>query len=157
MTDDMLDILMYVFDQYDNKSFNIANERSVNQMARDLLMQGFSEADINHGLRWLDETRKESAKLSPCEQQTGMRIYDQEESAQLSGKARAFLYQLEAHHVLTPTVRELIIDRAMSLNSFISLEQCKWIAAIVLYNYNQEQPSELEELMFYDFENATMH
>ena len=52
----------------------------------------------------------------------------------MSAGARGFLAFLDSAQVLTPTLRELIIDRAMAVrNDAIGLEQLKIIVLMVLW------------------------
>ncbi|HAF56596.1 MAG TPA: hypothetical protein DCL01_15615, partial [Thauera sp.] len=68
-----------------------------------------------------------------------VRIYTDEEQAQLDACCRGFLSLLESAGVLGAAHRELIIERAMALNDFtITLNRLKVIVLMVLWQ--QEEP-----------------
>ena len=70
-----------------------------------------------------------------------------------------FLSRLEFYNIITPTVREVILDRAMALESeVIDLDQMKWVAMMVLYNQPGRETNYLwlENLLF-DLEQDVLH
>jgi len=71
-----------------------------------------------------------------------------EESARLAYSAHGFLLFLEQSGVLTPKLREMVINRVMALDSEseVDIEELKWVVMMVLFNSSDEHD-----------ENALMH
>ena len=81
------------------------------------------------------------------------RIYDELEQAQIDRDARGFLLQLEQIGLVTPSVRETVIDRAMALDEDeIDIERLKWVVLLVLFAMPGEEQNfaRMEELVFDD-------
>ena len=69
--------------------------------------------------------------------------------AKLATESRGFLAFLESAHVLTPPLRELIIDRAMALeDEVVELDEFKVIVLMVLWTRRGDVDTlVLEELL----------
>ncbi len=73
--------------------------------------------------------------------------------------AIGFLARLEFYNIITPSVREVILDRAMALESeIIDMDQMKWVSMMVLYNQPGRETNYLwlENLLF-DLEQDILH
>ena len=69
----------------------------------------------------------------------------------LDTECRGFILFLEQMGVLSPTSRELAIDRAMALeNEDFDLDQLKWVVLMVLFNQPGEEAAYawVEDLVF---------
>ena len=69
------------------------------------------------------------------------------------------MQRLEFYRIITPSVREVILDRAMALDAdHMDLDQMKWVAMMVLYNQPGRETSYLwlENLLF-ELEHEVLH
>lgn len=128
----MFEILVYLFENY------YQSEPCPDQdtLAKKLTAAGFGNEDIHDALDWLkdlsgpvEEPLPEAFEL--CD---AFRAHTHEELEKLSTDCRGFLAFLEGARVLTPPLRELIIDRAMALpDDLVDLDQFKVIVLMVLW------------------------
>ncbi len=82
---------------------------------------------------------------------TSIRVYSTVECEKLNRDCRGFLLSLEQIGVLTPVVRELVVNYVMSLDTRIALEQLKLVILMALSNQpNQETALAWMEKMFYE-------
>jgi Smg protein len=133
----MFDVLVYLFESYIHADACPASD----QLARKLSAAGFEDEEINEALDWLAGLRRIAETAQPCTPPSAgsIRIYAEEEHAQLSPDCRGFITFLEAAGVLDAAKRELIVERAMALGDFnITLNRLKVIVLMVLWQ--QEQP-----------------
>ncbi len=80
-----------------------------------------------------------------------MRIYTKTENIRLDASCRGFLLFLEQIKVLNPETREMVIDRAMSLDNMeLDLEDLKWVVLMVLFNIpgHENAYQQMEEILF---------
>lgn len=143
----MFDILVYLFENYVRAEACPASEH----LARKLTAAGFEHEEISEALQWLSGLR-ESAASRPAigaPRIDTIRIYAPEEETRIDVACRGFLAFLESAGVLDPTLRELIIDRALALEGFsLNLHRLKVIVLIVMWQ--QDRPLDtliLDELL----------
>jgi Smg protein len=128
----MFDVLVYLFENYYQNDATPDHDT----LARKLTAAGFEDDDISDALAWLkglaapaDENFPEQFDCS-----TAQRAFTEEEFAKLSTESRGFLAFLESARVLTPTLRELIIERAMALgDDSVEIDKFKVIVLMVLW------------------------
>lgn len=138
MKNDVLDVLMYIFERFQDQEYVVIEE--ANKLASELTEVGFSDFEIDSALNWIDELveLRESSEHQLPEQQppvTATRIFSEPEMQVLTVTARGFLYHLEQLGVLDSVTRELVIERIMALEmQDVDLEQVKWITMMVLFN-----------------------
>jgi Smg protein len=128
----MFEILVYLFENY----YHDQAAPDPDALAEKLTAAGFENGDIHDALDWLRAlgTPHEDAYPEAFELCDGFRGYTDEELAKLSTASRGFLAFLESARVLTPPLRELIIDRAMALeDDTVDLDKLKVIALMVLW------------------------
>jgi len=131
----VLDILIYVFDQYMLEEAPEVPERE--RLARDLERAGFAPANVERALNWLADLAfgHERAPLPAPEraQHAGVRVFSDSELARLSTECRGLLFRLERARVLTPQQREIVIERMLALDADEpDTEQLKWVVLMVL-------------------------
>jgi Smg protein len=134
----MLNVLLYLFDHH------LVNDQTFTEdmvdVQQQLSAEGFPPQQIRQALAWLQELqyqRKEEVKVNVFPTNS-IRIWLPEEQRKLSGDGFDFLFKLESQGVATPHLREVIIDRAMALDTpTVEIYQLKWIALIVLYYYQE--------------------
>lgn len=128
----MFEILVFLFENY------YQSEPCPDQdtLARKLTAAGFGNEDIHDALDWLKDLSSppEVAFAEAFELCDAFRAHTGEEIAKLSTDSRGFLAFLDSARVLTPPLRELIIDRAMALpDDVVELDQFKVIVLMVLW------------------------
>ena len=145
----MFEILVYLFETY------YAADRTPpdqDTLTRRLSQAGFENDDISDALDWLSALTSESDTrfISPrLDQSTATRTFARGEVAKLSRDARGFLTFLESAGVLSPRLRELIIEHSMALDEDpVPLERFKVIVLMVLWTHQGNLDSlVLEELL----------
>lgn len=149
----MFDVLMYLFETY----IHSEAEMSVDQdkLTDDLAQVGFQRQDIYSALNWLEKLADlqegDAAPLLLAADPQALRIYTEEETLLLDADCRGFLLFLEQIQVLNFEAREMVIERAMALetNEF-GLEDLKWVVLMVLFNIPGAEGAyqQMEELLF---------
>jgi Smg protein len=127
----MFDIFVYLFENYYHEA-----TPDHDALAEKLTAAGFENGDIHDALDWLRGlgAPQEDAYPEAFELCDGFRGYTSEELAKLSTESRGFLAFLEGARVLTPPLRELIIDRAMAIeDDVVEIDKLKVITLMVLW------------------------
>ena len=156
MKENVLDVLMYLFETYVDTEEEA--EQDQNELREELVRAGFNDAEIDHALDWLDGLGINHDLLIPNTQTSnGARIYIDSEQERIDADCRGYILYLEQIGILSPTQRELVIDRLVALESAgIDVEQVKWVVLMVLFSQpGQEQAyARMEDLVFEDNEGA---
>ena len=149
----MIDILVYLFENY----FDFSLHPKPDALARKLNAAGFDKDEISQAIAWLSGL-KDARIVEFCGDPRSLRIYTSEEQQKLDAECRGFMRFLEAAEVITPTLRELIIERALLLKDFtVSLAKFKIIVLMVLWSREQDlEPLIVEELL-YDADLERLH
>ncbi|MBT7044078.1 MAG: DUF494 domain-containing protein, partial [Gammaproteobacteria bacterium] len=116
----------------------------------DLREAGFEAQEIDKAFDWLDGLA-EAEDIPVLEQSVNsIRIYSKREQQRLDSKVQGFLLFLEQSGVLTPELRELVINRIMALdgNSLVDMEEFRWVVMMVLFNSAIDQDE--NTLMHYE-------
>jgi Smg protein len=149
MKETVLDVLMYLFENYQHGEFSDVDNQDT--LRDELTAAGFPEEEVTHAFSWLDglsEQRQKPARFGP----TGaLRVYAREEQARLSRECRGFLLNLEQLGILDASARELVIDRLMAFTDEIDLERVKWVCLLVLINQPEAEEAfeHLEDMVYY--------
>ena len=150
MKENVLDVLMYLFQNYmDDEADPDPDRESVQS---ELLAAGFPTRQIHQAFEWLDSlVDRQTIPLAVAP--GSCRIYTGPELDRLDVECRGFLLVLEQSGILDSETRELVIDRVMALESDdIGLHQLKWIILMVLFNQpgREDACAWLEDLVFAD-------
>ncbi len=148
MKENVLDVLMYLFEHYMDDDTD--NEPDRQDLELRLNEAGFPSSDIDRALGWLDRLVSEEPVAARVGSEAAQRVYTFDEQSRLDLAARGFLVFMEQNGLLTPGTRELVIDRVMELDAEeIDLDQLKWIVLMVLFNQPDESIaySRLEEVV----------
>ena len=150
MDNTVFDILIYVFDRYMLEELPAAPERE--SLARDLESAGFGGASVERALDWLADLADERER--PNLRATGtVRIFAPEELMRLDAQCRGLLISLEAAGILSPSQREIVIDRLLALDTEEpDLEQVRWVVLMVLSSQPGQELAyaRMEDLVFDD-------
>ncbi|MFO7188121.1 MAG: DUF494 domain-containing protein [Pseudomonadota bacterium] len=143
----MFDVLVYLFESYYQHEIYPDHDT----LARKLTAAGFEDEDIHDALDWLKGLVSPQETAFPPQFELGrsFRAYTEQESARLSADSRGFLAFLESARVLTPALREVILERAMALpDDVVGLDKFKIIVLMVLWAYRGDVDTlVLEELL----------
>jgi len=150
MKENVLDVLMYLFENYFYDEPEEEPDRD--SMEENLHLAGFSNGEIAKAFEWLDglaEQRYQPDFAIHAEQP--IRVFIESETDRLDTECRDFLIYLSNVGILDPQRRELVIDRLLALESDeISLEDVKWVVLMVLFNQPGQEANYawMEDLMF---------
>lgn len=154
MKENVVDVLIYLFENYLDSELEVVPDPDV--LRTELLEAGFPQPEVNKAFDWLESlTPQKEIKMA----RPAFRVFAEQEVAKLDVDCRDLLLFLEQTGILTPTSRELVIDRAMALqNEDISLESLKWIVLMVLFSQPDEEVAfaRMEDLV-YESIPAVMH
>ena len=142
MKENVVDVLMYLFETYFDEDDDHSPEREDLQLK--LFEAGFHPRVIEKAFDWLEglATSQDSRVVNKGPAQQTIRIYHSNEKARLDGECRGFILFLEQAGILTPNSRELVIDRVMALDTQeLDIDQLKWVILMVLYNLPGEEAS----------------
>ena len=152
MTENVLDVLMYLFETYTDADSEPEADR--NALRAELERAGFGSGEITKALDWLDglASRDEDPEWeSPTERAS--RVFSNFETSRLDAAARGYIMYLEQIGILSAAQRELVIDRVMALETEeIEVEQIKWVVLMVLFSQPGQEAAyaRMEDLVFED-------
>lgn len=159
MKENFLEVLMYLLENEIDEEVLLNDDDNLLKM--ELVKAGFSRSEISKAFEWLEGLVEQQNVISVSNHQgmAAIRVYHPEECEKLDVECRGFLLFLEQIGVLDVTIRELVIDRAMALESDIfDLEQLKWVILMVLFNRpGQEEAFAWMENLVYDEKSSHVH
>lgn len=135
MNENVIDVLIYIYETYMDGEQPVPADHVV--MQEELLEAGFQQGEIAKAFDWLDELAWTQGTLeyTPDNTAVSMRIYTDAEIRKLDTETRGMLLFLEQNGILDPFSREVVIERAMALDSEeMTAEDVKWIVLLVLVN-----------------------
>jgi Smg protein len=135
MNENVLEILMYLFENYFSEPMDEEPDQSTLQT--ELVEAGFAEPKVKKAFSWLENLadRQTGTLATGGPSHGSVRIFTDEEAHKLTRDARGFLTFLEDTGVVDATTRELLIDRLMALdNDEIDSEALSWVLLMVLHN-----------------------
>jgi len=146
MKEGVIDVLMYIFSSYADQDDSLPEDRD--GIDADLRAAGFERLEIDKAFAWLDGLTEVDGSAGSEQSASATRVLASQERARLDYNAQGFLLFLEQSGVLTPRLREMVINRVMALDSGseVDIEELKWVVMMVLFNSSEEQD-----------ENALMH
>ncbi len=129
----MFNVLVYLYQHYGAPQAC----PDPDSLAKTLASAGFEDDEISDALSWLQGLKRiteDSVALAPASD-SSFRIYAESETLCLDLAARGFLAFLEAAGQLTPTQREIVIERALASDERpIPLETLKVVVLMVLWS-----------------------
>lgn len=153
MKENVLDVLMYLFENYYMDEDPDANP-SRESLHSELMEVGFPNVEIDKAFEWLESLSEEPQPLPAAVCTTTQRVYTREECERLDLESRGFLMFLEQRHILTPGSRERVLERVMALDTDgIDIEQLKWVILMVLFNEPGQEAAYawMEDLVVYNY------
>ncbi len=157
MESTVFDILVYVFDHYMFEELPVSAERA--DIARDLETAGFGGDNVERALDWLADLANERERPGLDVNERAFRLYADQELGRLDQACRGLLLSLERGGILSPTQREIVIERLLALdNEELDLEQVKWVVLMVLScQPGEEAACERMEEMVYELPGLIPH
>jgi Smg protein len=157
MKDGVLDILIYLFENYFDTDTDDGFEPDRDTLKQELEHAGFPPGEVERALCWLEELAADPARQHPSPTTRAIRVFAALEQARLDTDCRGYLVHLEQVGILSPTQRELVIDRLMALDGDeIDIEKLKWVVLMVLFSQPGQETafSRMEDLVFEDRSGA---
>ncbi|SIT69742.1 Smg protein [Ectothiorhodosinus mongolicus] len=149
MKENVLDVLMYLFEHYIDDNIEFEPDRE--QLQDALLDAGFPGEEISKAFAWLESLTSEDHAPGTLNTASSLRIYSTQEMRRLDADSRGFLLFLEQNGVLESAMRERVITRIMELEADnVSLDETKWITLMVMFNEPGQEAacSWLENMIF---------
>jgi Smg protein len=147
LNNSVFDILIYVFDRY---ALEELPDTEREELAKDLESVGFGEASVARALDWLANLADERERPVP-RGDASFRIYAPQELARLDLPCRGLIASLEASGIISPSQRELVIDRLIALDSDdLDLDHVKWVVLMILSSQPGQEIAyaRMEDLVF---------
>lgn len=152
----MFEVLVYLFENY----YHTESYPDNDTLSRKLSAAGFESDDISTALDWLHglAVQDENPVPESLDASNSLRAYTQAENEKLSTEARGFLAFLESAGILTPVLREMIIERSMALpGDTVGLEKFKVIVLIVLWTRRGSVDTLVLDELLPDGDKRQMH
>lgn len=150
MKQSVLDVLMYLFETYLDAEFE--PEPDHDALREELELAGFHDRLIDRALQWLDElSNSEQSAVTDDPNGRALRVFNRQEQERLDVETRGYLMYLEQIGILSPSKRELVLERLMALGSRdIDVEQAKWVVLMVLFTQpgQEDEFARMEDLLF---------
>ena len=158
MKENVLDVLMYLFETYVDAEEDPEPDQS--ELRLELSKAGFGDAEIDRALEWLDGLTDHQENLAfNAQPADGTRIYNELELERLDVPCRGYITYLEQIGILSATQREILVDRLLALETpDIDVEQIKWVVLMVLFSQPGQELAyaRMEDLVF-DEESGVIH
>jgi Smg protein len=152
MKEGVLDILIYLFENYFDGELDEGDEPDRDTLKQELEHAGFPSGEVERALCWLEDLAADPSRSSGAAAGRGaIRVFGALEQARLDTDCRGFLVHLENVGILSPEQRELVIDRLMALEGDdIDLEKLKWVVLMVLFSQPGQETAfaRMEDLVF---------
>ncbi len=148
MKEGVIDVLMYIFSSYIDRDDTLPEDRE--SIDSDLREAGFEPQEIDKAFDWLDGLALDDGIPALEQSADSIRVYAKREQLRLDSKVQGFLLFLEQSGVLTPELRELVINRIMALDgdNMVDMEEFRWVVMMVLFNNSLDQDE--STLMHYE-------
>jgi len=159
MKETVLDVLMYIFDNYMEDDSEFVPDQEF--LKTRLVEAGFLGDQVDKAFAWLEglAEKREDMDTIVLNDPPSLRLFNDRELDRLDSVCRGFLLFLEQSKVLNSHERELVIDRIMSLETDeIDLQQLKWVVLMVLFNQPDKEAAItwMEDIVMDDI-NANLH
>lgn len=150
----MFDVLVYLYENYWRPDACPEAE----QLSRKLSAVGFESDEIADAIHWLNALalQLESYDIAPAPH--SIRVYTIRETEVLGCESIGFLQFLESAELLSVSMREMVIDRAMATGAVrLELDDIKIIVLMVFWCLGQEPDALILDEFFVDPEDRILH
>lgn len=150
MNENMVDILIYLYENYMDTEQPTPPDQA--KLHEELAQAGFPENIIKKTFQWLDELawRQGASDYRPHTKKS-IRVFTERESRRLDTDCQGLLLFLEQNGIMDQLSRELVIERALALDSaHITVDELKWIVLLVLMNQPGQESAvaRMEDLVY---------
>jgi Smg protein len=150
MDENMVDVLIYLYENYMDGESQPPTDQG--ELEDELSQAGFTNAEIQKALLWLDELAA-GVDTPQYLSRTGgsIRVYSEAECTKLGIEARGLLLFLEQTGILDTVSRELAIDRVLAIDhNSVSVDELKWVVLLVLMNRPGQEAAftRMEDLVY---------
>jgi Smg protein len=150
----MFDVLVYLYEHYWRPDACPESELLV----RKLSAVGFEEDEITEALTWLDGLQTVTQHPVLDASSDSARVYSDGELDRLGVEALGFLQFLGAAGVLTPRLREVVLDRLMAVpRGPVALDDFKILVLLVFWSFGEEPDALILDELFVDDEDRLIH
>lgn len=144
MRENTLDVLFYLFDNYSDVD-DVTQNRDVLQGY--LKEAGFPKKHISKAFDWLESLADEDVIYISHPKSDTIRHFSKYENRWFDEECQGYLMSLEQSGVLTPEMRERVIDRVLALGDReFDIDRLKWVILMLLLN----QPNSEAEYIWMD-------
>jgi Smg protein len=151
MKESVLDILIYLFENYFDAELELAPEPDRDTLKEELERAGFSEREVGRALEWLEQLCADPERAGAIPPSRSIRVFDAREQVRLDSDCRGYILYLENIGIVNAAQRELVIDRLLALDARqIDIEQVKWVVLMVLFSQPGQENAllRMEDLVF---------
>jgi Smg protein len=152
----VFDVLVYLYENYGAPHAC----PDADSLSRKLTAAGFDDEEINEALAWLqglEHVTEQSVAVGP-EGEGSFRVYAAIELERLGSESVGFLSFLENAGQLTPSQREIVIERALAVEDMpIPLAMLKVIVLMVLWSQQVDIDVLLLEELLHDGSERDLH
>lgn len=150
MNENVIDVLIYIYENYMGNEDNIPHDQIM--LEEELAQAGFPTSEIQKAFDWLDDLARNQVMMNENAMSTpSMRLMTPKEELKFDLEARGLLLTLEQTGLLDKSSRELVIERAMALDEEqFNTEDIKWIVLLVLMNQPGKESAfaQIEEMIY---------
>lgn len=160
MKNNILDVLIYLFE-------HCVNDDALIDISRDnlelhLTDAGFRDEQIDQAFNWLETLiDMDIDEINPPDNDASMRVFSQQEISWIQPEGINFIMQLEQKGILSPVLREQILNKVMALDiESLDADQLRWVILMIFFNHpieSQTIPPQWFEDMIYDDQQITIH
>ena len=159
VNENVIDVLIYIYENYMDTEESVPTDQVM--LEEELVQAGFPQGEIKKAFNWLDELAWRQGSLAFVEAQPNrsIRVYSEREQQRMDLDIQGMLLHLEQTGILDPISRELVIERAMAIETEeLTADDVKWIVLLVLLNQpGQENAFALMEELVYNGEPLYLH
>ena len=100
--------------------------------------RGYSEDEIADALSHIEKSTLEEIGPFWSQDIPVCRVYSSKESAQISRRARGYLWKLKVRGIIDHALEDEIIEKAMNLEGETGIREIKTVAALTLFGYEHK-------------------
>ncbi len=150
----MFDVLVYLYETYWRPDACPQSDL----LARKLSAVGFEDEEINDALTWLTGLKAITEQLALAPAPESLRVYCAEELERLKPQALGFLQFLVSAGVLTPSLREVVLDRVLAVpRGTLALDDFKILLLMVFWSLGEEPDALILDELYVDDADRLIH
>jgi Smg protein len=152
----MFDVLVYLYENY----FRPDACPDADTLARKLSAAGFEGEEINDALSWLSGLASVTQTTIPMVygDRASFRVFADLEYERLGSESIGFLCFLDSAGVLSPVLREIVVERALATDETpVPLDKLKIIVLMVLWSQGEEPDALILEELLEDGDAPAIH